>query len=183
MSDNLKKIGIPTATVALALVLVAPAMLSTGAFAIPPDEVTRDGGLHFVGDPDLTVNKEFDENGRVVSASLTAEGEVAGAGPTATATLSSTAEVEQGCITRGGGEPGGLEDVTVEATGSEEFNTRQGRGAFTVETNEIEPGAGGFDCPSRQQTEVILGVTFTEITLTVESQTGTTTATFADQDP
>jgi hypothetical protein len=68
-------------------------------------------------------------------------------------------------------------------TGSDEFNTRQGRGEFTVTTEEIEPGAGGFECPSRQQTEVIIGVTFTDITLTVESQTGTITATFADQDP
>ena len=48
----------------------------------------------------------------------------------------------------GGGEPRGLEDVTTEVTGSEEFNTRQGRGEFTVTTNEIEPGAGGFECPS-----------------------------------
>jgi hypothetical protein len=160
------------------LVLMAPA-----AFAIPPEDTTRDGGLHFVEDPDLTVNKEFDEDGRVVSASLTAEGEVAGAGNGGTATLSSTVEVEQGCITRGDGEPSGLEETTPDVTDSDEFNTRQGRGEFTVTTEEIEPGAGGFECPSRQQTEVIIGVTFTEITLTIEAQTGTITATFADQDP
>jgi hypothetical protein len=113
---------------------------------------------------------------------LTAEGEVAGAGNGGTATLSSTVEVEQGCITRGGGEPSGLEETTEDVTGSDEFNTRQGKGEFTVTTEEIEPGAG-FECPSRQQTEVIIGVTFTEITLTIEAQTGTITATFADQDP
>jgi hypothetical protein len=183
MPESMKKVTVLATAITAVLVLMAPAILSTGVFAIPPETTTRDGGLHFVGQPDLTVNKEFDENDRVVSASLTAEGEVAGAGRTATATLSSTAEVEQGCITRGGGEPQGLEDVTTSVSGSEEFNTRQGRGTFTVTTDEIEPGAGGFECPSRQQTEVILGVTFTDITLTVTSQTGTITATFADQDP
>ena len=81
MSEAIKKIGIPTATIVSALLLViAPAILSTGAFAIAPTEVTQTGGLHFVGQPDLQVNKEFGENGRVTSASLTATGEVAGAG-------------------------------------------------------------------------------------------------------
>ena len=183
MSEAIKKIGIPTATIASALLLViAPAILSTGAFAIAPTEVTQTGGLHFVGQPDLQVNKDI-ENGQVTSASLTATGEVAGAGRTATATLSATAEVTQGCINRGGGDPQGLQRTTTTVTGSDTFNTRQGRGTFDVTTSEITAPSGGFTCPSRNMTPVLVSVDFTDITLTVTSQTGTTTATFPDQDP
>jgi hypothetical protein len=192
MSENLKKIGIPIATIASAIMLLAPAILSTGAFAIDPTSTTKDRGLHFVGQPQLTVNKVLDENGRVTSASLSASGEVAGAGTGGLATLSATAEVTQGCLTNeppgnpGGGqnEPSGLQTTDTEVTGSETFETTNGRGTFSVTTDAITSPTADFSCPSAQQTEVLVGVTFTDITLTITTNEGKEiTATYADQDP
>jgi hypothetical protein len=192
MSENLKKIGIPIATIASAIMLLAPAILSTGAFAIDPITTTKDRGLHFVGDPQLTVNKEFDENDRVISASLSASGEVAGAGTGGDATLSATAEVTQGCLTNeppgnpGGGqnEPSGLQTTDTTVTGSETFTTENGRGTFSVTTEAITTPTEDFSCPSAQQTEVLVSVLFTDITLTITTNEGKEiTATYADQDP
>ena len=181
-----------TAVTALALVLIAPAILSTGAFAIDPITQTKDRGLQFVGDPQLTVNKEFDENDRVTSASLTATGEVSGAGTGGLATLSATAEVTQGCLTNeppgnpGGGqnEPSGLQTTDTEVTGSETFETTNGRGTFSVTTDAITSPTADFSCPSDKQTEVLVGVTFTDITLTITTNEGKEiVATYEDQDP
>src|ERR671939_244033 len=156
--------------VALAALIGAVAAISTAAFAVGPTSVTQTGGLHFVGTPDVTATKTD------TSAFLTATGEVAGAGPTATATLSATADVTRGCINRGsqGQQPSGLQRSFTTTTGSQTFNTRSGRGSFDVSTNPVS--VAGFTCPDRM-TPVLVGVTFTDVTLTVTSQTGTTTAT------
>lgn len=192
MSESIKKTGIPIAAIATALLLMAPALLSSGAFAINPTSTTKDRGMHFVGQPQLTVNKEFDDNDRVISASLSATGEVAGAGTGGDATLSATAEVTQGCLTNeppgnpGGGqnEPSGLQTTDTTVTGSDTFETTNGRGTFTVTTDAITTPTEDFSCPSDQQTEVLVSVLFTDITLTITSDEGKTiTATFADQDP
>jgi len=185
MSESIKKIGIPTAAIATALLLMAPALLSSGAFAIAPTSTTKDRGLHFVGQPDLTVNKVVDEFGRVTSASLSATGEVAGAGTGGEATLSATAEVTQGCLTPpGNNEPSGLKRTATTVTGSETFTTTNGRGTFDVTTNAITTPTQGFTCPSANMTPVLVSVTFTDITLTITTNEGKSiTATFADQDP
>lgn len=192
MPESIKKKGILTATIASALLIMAPAMMSTGAFAIDPITTTKDRGMHFVGDPQLTVNKVLDENGRVTSASLSATGEIAGAGTGGIATLSATAVVTQGCLTNeppgnpGGGqnEPSGLQDTDTTVTGSERFTTEQGRGTFSVTTDAITSPTADFSCPSDQQTEVLVSVTFTNIVLTITSDEGKEiTATYEDQDP
>jgi hypothetical protein len=78
----------------------------------------------------------------------------------------------------------GLEEAATGTTGEVTIRTRAGRGAFTVSTEPITIQDFAFECPSAQQTEVIVGsVTFTDITLTITSQTGTITATFPDLDP
>jgi hypothetical protein len=187
---NKKQVLVPAITAAL--VMMAPMVLSTSAFAIAPETTTKDRGLHFVGSPDLTVNKVTDENGIVTSASLSATGEVAGAGTGGEATLSATAEVTQGCLTNeppgnpGGGQnaPSGLQTTDTTVTGSDTFTTTNGRGTFDVTTEAITTPTEDFSCPSAQQTEVLVGVTFTDITLTITTNEGKTiTATFADQDP
>lgn len=192
MSEANKKMSVLTATIAMAIMLIAPAILSTGAFAINPETTTKDRGLHFVGQPQLTVNKVFDENDRVTSASLTATGEVAGAGTGGLATLSATAEVTQGCLTNepsgnpGGGqnEPSGLQTTDTTVTGSETFETTNGRGTFDVTTDAITSPTADFSCPSAQQTEVLVSVLFTDITLTITSNEGKEiVATYDDQDP
>lgn len=51
---------------------------------------------------------------------------------------------------------------------------------FTVSTEPVD--VSGFTCPD-QMVPVLVSATFTNITLTVTSQTGTTTAFFPDIDP
>jgi hypothetical protein len=78
----------------------------------------------------------------------------------------------------------GLEEVATATTASEQFPTRQGRGSFDVSTEPLSVEDFDFECPSAQQTEVLVGpITFTDVTLTITSQTGTITATFPDIDP
>jgi|SRR5215204_1163669 len=176
MSEDIKKIGIPTTAIAMALLMIAPASL--GAFAIAPTDTTRSGGLHFVGQPDLQVVKTDD------TAFLRVTGEVAGAGTGGTATLSSTAIVTVGCITPpGNNEPTGLQTDTQTVLGTADLEiTRQGRGTFDVQTTEVTIPSD-FECPSANMEETLVSVLFTEIVLTINAQTGTITATFEDVDP
>ena len=179
MSEDIKKISIPTTAIAMALLMIAPASL--GAFAIAPTEVTRSGGLHFVGTPNLTADKT--DGG----ATLTVTGEVAGAGTGAgTATLAADVSATVGCITPpGNNEPSGLEDVSTAVTTTVPFTpTRQGRADITVTTEPITIEDFDFECPSANMEETLVGpVTFSNIVLTISAQTGTITATFPDVDP
>src|ERR671931_882053 len=95
--------------IALAIAMLVPAAV---ALAVGPTSVTQSGGLHFVGSPDVTATKTAD------SAFLTATGEVAGAGTTATATLAADAEVTTGCINRGSQDqqPSGLRTTNTETS-------------------------------------------------------------------
>ena len=179
MSEDIRKIGIPTTAIAMALLMIAPASL--GAFAqIAPTDTTRSGGLHFAEGPILTVDKTD-------GATLSATGEVAGAGPGAgTATLAATVTATVGCITpSGSNEPQGLEEASATETAQAPFEpTRQGRGTFTVTTEPLTIEDFNFNCPSERMTETLVGpVTFSDIVLTIEAQTGTITATFPDVDP
>ena len=185
MSESIKRKAIPIAAIAVALVMIAPAILSTGAFAIPPTTTTTDRGLKFVGQPQLTVNKVTNAAGFVTSASLTAVGEVSGAGTGGTATLSATAEVTQGCINKAGNDPQGLQETEETVIGEAELDiTRPGRGTFEVTTTEITAPSEGFTCPSANMTPVLVSVDFTDIVLTITTDEGKTiTATFPDQDP
>jgi hypothetical protein len=161
------------------LSLIVTALAAVPALAVAPTSVTSTGGLHVCEGSALDVTAD-----KTDGAFLTATGEVCGAGRTATATLSATAEATVGCVTRGGGTPMGLEEAATGTTGEVTFRTRSGRGTFDVSTDPITIEDFDFQCPSAQQTEVIVGpVTFTDITLTITSQTGTITATFPDLDP
>ena len=143
------------------------ALTASAALAVTPTDVTRTGGLHFVGNPNVTATKTS------TTAFLTATGEVAGAGSTGgTAELSADVEVVRGCINRGsqGQQPSGLQRSFETTTGTVEFDTtRQGRGTFTVSTEPVD--VSGFTCPD-QMVPVLVSATFTNITLTVTSQPG-----------
>ena len=182
--DKIKRVAVPA--ILAVLVAMTSTTLMTGAFAVGPTEVTRDGGLHFVGDPDVTASKT-DEG-----ATLTATGEVAGAGTGAgTATIEADVTATVGCITpSGSNEPQGLEEASAAVTATATFEpTRQGRGTFTVTTEPLtiedftvdgEP----FACPSANMEETLVGaIEFSNIVLTINAQTGTITATFPDVDP
>ena len=154
---------ISTLVAALAVAAFVPS--GTPQIALAQDST---GGLHFVGQPSCTPT-----DGTIVCT-----GEVAGAGRTATATVEATATVTQGCINKGENEPRGLQETTTTVTGSETFNTRSGRGTFSVETDPITSPTGDFTCPSRNMRPTLVDVEFTDITLTVTSQTGTVSESF-----
>jgi|SRR5215207_707468 len=168
------------------LSLIVTALAAVPALAVAPTSVESTGGLHVCQDSALSVDKEltFDESGTILqSANLVGTGEVCGAGTGGTATLTSTAVVTTGCINPGSKDqqPRGLQRTTTTSSGTAELEiTRPGRGIFNVETTEV--GTAGRTCPG-QQTPVLVSVTFTDIVLTITSQTGTITATFPDIDP
>jgi hypothetical protein len=158
-------------TFLLALVALAP----SAVFAVGPTSTTSTGGLHFVGQPDLTVQ------GGSSGVWLRATGEVAGAGTTATATLSADVEVVRGCINRGSKDqqPSGLQASFGTTSGSTTFHTRSGRGTFTVDTSTIT--AAPFSCPD-QMVPVLVSVKWTNILLTISSAPNKeATASFPDQ--
>jgi hypothetical protein len=166
------------------LSLLVTALAAVPALAVAPTSVTTTGGLHPCTDVNalpLDVTASGTDAGKI----LTASGEVCGAGTEATATLSANATATVGCITpSGSNEPKGLREVSTAVVASQTFETRQGRGTFNFSTEPVNIGSFAFECPSPNMTEVIVGnVTFTNITLTITSQTGTITATFPDLDP
>jgi hypothetical protein len=182
--SDLKSARIVVPALTAALVLMAPVIMSTGAYAIEPTRTTKDRGLQFT-DVSLTVNKQTNDQGFVTSASLSSTFEVTGAGTGGKATLTSTALVTQGCINKGGNDPEGLKRTRETTTGSITFEAHQGRGGGTVTTNAITSPSAGFTCPSeKNMTPVLVGVEFTNIKLTVTTDEGKSiTATFANQDP
>ncbi|GLC26555.1 hypothetical protein [Roseisolibacter agri] len=144
---------------------------TSGPRFVEATSTERDGGLHFVGVPDLTV--ETGDGGVY----LQSTGEVAGAGKTATARLSAEVSVLSGCLNRGSKnqEPSGLDRSTSQTAGEVTFNTRSGRGTFTVETEPVS----GRSCPDTMD-PVVISATFTNVVLTVTSSSKTTTAYFED---
>jgi hypothetical protein len=160
------------AVILAAFAIVAATLAPAQAAA--PTSITQSGGLHFVGTPDVSVQSSN------TGYYLLGTGEVAGAGTTATATLSANAELVTGCINRGSKDqqPSGLERTTTPTLGTTTFRTRSGRGTFSVQTSP-RISAASRTCPD-QMTPVIVSLTFTDISLTGTSQTGTTTAFFPD---
>src|SRR5215213_4989839 len=123
----LRKLGIIAV-----LSLFVTAIAAIPALAVAPTTVTQTGGLHVCEGTSLDVTAD-----KTDGAFLTATGEVCGAGRTATATLSATAEATVGCVTRGGGTPMGLEEAAAGTTGEVTFRTRSGRGSFSVSTEPV----------------------------------------------
>jgi len=162
------------------LSLIATALAAVPALAVAPTSVTQTGGLHVCEGTTLDVTAT-----KTDGAFLTATGEVCGAGPSATATLTSNVEATVGCITpSGSNQPKGLQEASTGTTGEVTFETRAGRGTASVATEPVTIEDFAFECPSPNQAEVLVGpVTFTDITLTITSQTGQILATFPDIDP
>jgi hypothetical protein len=150
-----KQVVVP-AIIATLIVMTSTTLMSGVAYA--------QSGLHLVGDVAIDVDE--------VAGTITVSGEVAGAGRTAEATLTGEVTTTQGCITpSGSNEPRGLVETTEPIDVSDEFNTRQGRGTFEL-TFEAS-GDPNFECPSRNMQETVVDIEFTDLELTITSQTGT----------
>jgi hypothetical protein len=147
-----------------ALMAIA-SVVGISASSITPAQAQS--GLQFVGTPSCVVNETTN--------SITCRGEVAGAGTSEAATVTSTATITSGCLNEGSNDPKDLE-TTTQVTASEPFTTD--RGTFTVSTQPITGPAQGFTCPSPNMIPVLVDVTFSDITLTITAQIGTLTETF-----
>jgi len=155
----------------LMVVVVATFSIAGLAMAAPPDSTTRSGGLHFVAGPDATITG---------TGALNITGEVAGAGQTATGTLSYDLTVTTGCINPGSKdqEPSGLQSTTTSVDESFDLRpTRQGRATINETTND--PTTSGRECP-RPMRATIVDVTYTNVVLTISSTSGTVTASWAE---
>src|SRR5215210_8375874 len=140
----------------LALMALALAAVPALAQTYTPTSITQSGGLHFCQGttPTVTPVKTSTE------AYLTSSGEVCGAGPTATATLSGTAVYTTGCINRGSKDqqPSGLQRESTTVIGSQSFRTRSGRGSFNVTSSSVT--AASRTCPDRMTAVLVGPVTF-----------------------
>jgi hypothetical protein len=154
MSESIKKIGIPSGTIGVAIMLMAP-MLLQGAFAAPK--------VH--GPIDCSVTS---------ANALECKFNVSGLGgaTTATATLSADATVTTGCINRGAAEtqPSGLQRTTTTVTETQTVNVESGRASFDIVASL--PSASQLrTCPDGM-TPVIVCATFTNVSIEVVPNSG-----------
>jgi hypothetical protein len=154
MSVGLKKVGIPSATIGAALLLMGP-MLLQGALAAP----TLHGPFtcSIVGENQLH---------------CTANVSGLGGATTATGTLTATAVVTTGCINRGaaGTQPSGLERTTRTVTETQTVNVEGGRASFDITTDPLI-AASLRTCPDGM-TPVVVCVTYSNIQFTVVPNSG-----------
>ena len=139
---NKMKIGIPSATIASALLLMAPML----AFADSPHFISASSGLS--------------------GSSLTCTFKEAGLGnlgfSSIKETCSATATAIYECVNNGGNHPqaANKETVTAPVTGSGLFPIRNGQTTGTITV--AAPGPGSFSCPGGQ-TLVLFSVAYTNV--------------------
>ena len=152
MSESIRKIGIPTATIGAAIMMLAPVLLQ-GAFAAP------------------TIHAQ---ECNVVNNNLVCDFDVSGLGgaETATGTLTGDASITTGCVNRGGNEPSGLERTSNPVLEQATVNVEGGRATFHFETSFSAEDLR--DCPSANMTPVIVCATFTDLQLEVDPNAGPT---------
>jgi hypothetical protein len=168
MSESLKKIGIPSATVVSALLLMAP-MLAAAA------------SPHFIGTP--TINKSISGT----TATLTTSGKVAGLGsaPTDFFLTTSSVTAETACTNKGGNNPPGQEATFGPTTGQTTTITpRNGQITFhNAAPLSITVTAAQAGCPDGQ-TPSITSATFSNVVLhLVQNGVEVLTFNFGDVDP
>jgi hypothetical protein len=166
MSESIrKKIGLPSATMgaAIMLVMMAP-MLLQGAFAAP----TLRGPIRceIVGENQLE---------------CTANVSGLGGATTATATLTATATVTTGCSTpSGSNEPQGLQRTAITVTDTQTVNVEGGRAAFRLTTSALD-AEELRTCPSENMTPTIVCVTYSNISIAIIPNSGPSRTFTTDQ--
>jgi hypothetical protein len=119
---------------------------------------TSQGGLKFIGTPTFTINPDN---------SVTATGEVSGAGTGGEATLTAFADVIRTCTNNGGHNPPGQIRETVTVAGQVIFDTtNSGRGTFTVSTEAVTTASVAQCPPGMASTNVIVNFTSAELVVT-----------------
>jgi hypothetical protein len=170
MSESIKKVTVLATSIA-ALVLMAPILLTTGAFA---------QNAHFIGTP--TIDKTLSGT----TATITVSGKVAGLGSQPVEVFLSTSGVtaQTECENRGGNNPPG-QDATLPPTegATATITPRHGQVTFTdAAPLSITVTAEQAGCPDRM-TPLITSVTFSDVTLHVVQNGEDLTFEFGDVDP
>jgi hypothetical protein len=155
MSESMKKVGIPSATMGAAILLMAP-MLLQGALAAP----TVHGPINCSVTDQNALECKFNVSGL-------------GAATTATATLTGTATVTTGCINRGAmdTQPSGLQRTSTPVTQTQTVTVdKSGRANFDIVAS-LPDASKLRTCPD-QMTPVIVCVTFTKVSIEVVPNSG-----------
>jgi hypothetical protein len=150
MSESIKKIGVPSATIGAAIMLMAP-MLLQGALAAP----TLKSGECTTVDDNLVCDLNVSGLGGATKA---------------TGTLTGDATITTGCLNKGGNEPSGLQRSTEDVVETSTVNVAGGRATFHFATDFTAEELR--DCPSAQMTPVIVCAEFTNLQLTVVPNSG-----------
>ena len=155
MSETLKKMGIPTLVIATALMLMAPAIITTGAFAVSP---------HFTKGPTLEAEGK----------TITVSGKAAGFGNAPTDAFI-TADVTQDfrCRNPGGNfAPGHAETTESQTSTPTPFEVRNGQITFSVSFTATQPEAPTpeeANCPNSNWEVVPVGpLTISNIELHIQ---------------
>ena len=168
MSENLKKIGIPIATITSALLLIAPIL----AAAASP---------HFIGTP--TINKTISGT----TATLTTSGKVAGLGSAPTQFFLSTSGVtaQTECTNKGGNNPPG-QTATFGPTQGQTTTIQPRNGQITFNNAaplSITVTADQAGCPGNMK-PLMTSATFFDVVLhLVQNGQEVLTFDFGDVDP
>jgi hypothetical protein len=120
---------------------------------------------NFHGTPTFTINN---------AGQLTCSGDVSGLGNVSSTTGSceATSAADYQCINNGGKNPaaGNKRTTTGEVAGEATFPVRNGRASGSITLDPV--GAGSFSCPGGQ-TLYLVGVCYSDITLTIGGATAT----------
>lgn len=154
MQNRLKHVGIPSATMGAAILMMAP-MLLQGALAAP----TVHGPINCSVTDQNALECKFNVSGL-------------GGATTATATLKATATVTTGCITpSGSNEPQGLQRTTTTVTQTQTVNVEGGRANFDIVAS-LGSASDLRDCPSHNMTPTIVCASFTGVSIAVVPNSG-----------
>jgi hypothetical protein len=167
MSENFKKIGIPSATIVSALLLMAPIL----AAAASP---------HFIGTPKIVKNADL---------SLTASFKAAGLANVATGAFLTASEVtaDLQCVNPGGNNPP-PKTATFGPTQGPTTQITPRNGQITASATLLPPTQqqleDAADCPNPNWTVDLLSITYSDVSLHIQ-QNGVDILSFnfGDQDP
>jgi len=170
MPESTKRVTVLSTSIA-ALVLMAPVLLTTGAFA---------QNAHFIGTP--TISKTISGT----TATLTVSGKVAGLGsqPVQVFLTTSAVTAETECTNKGGNNPPG-QTATFGPTQGQTVNItpRHGQVTFTnAAPLSITVTAAQAGCPDGMKPS-ITSATFEDVTLHVVQNGEELTSNFGDVDP
>jgi hypothetical protein len=154
MPESIKKVTVLATAITAALVLMTPALITTGAYAANP---------HFIGQPNCSVDS---------AGNLDCNGKIAGLGNVeeVQAFLEADIEATFGCDNPGPGihiPPGQPEDFQDVPGEQETLAVRNGQTVFSLTIPAPQPSEG-FDCPNPNWRIVLVSITYDNVSVIID---------------